>query len=336
MTGIVAISKQGVALAKDLSGMLGDSVCYTLPKWNQEGFEPIQGRLDEFCGELFERHRSLVFIMATGIVVRSIAPYIKDKRYDPAIVVLDEKGKNVISLLSGHLGGANALTHQIAGMLKANPVITTASDVNNVPSVDMLATSHQLRIDSMHDAKVITAMIVNGEAVEVLDEAHILKHPVLDKHINGTLKGRIIITNKGKVKDDLPYAKLIHQNIIIGVGCKRNTLSHHLLQFAMEVLSTYNLDERSIKAIVSVDLKSDEKAIEELVHHFNCASEFFSVSDLQRVEHLFQTSDFVKKTVGVGAVSAPAAFLAGKERGNFITEKIKKNGMTISVFECEY
>ncbi len=144
MIGIVSISIQGNELALKIASQVDKATCYTLPKWNNPKFKQIKGKLSEFCEELFFEYEALIFIMATGIVVRCIAPLIKDKEKDPAVIVIDDAGKNVISLLSGHLGGANELCIQIAKSISANPVITTASDVNQLPSVDMMAKSKEL------------------------------------------------------------------------------------------------------------------------------------------------------------------------------------------------
>lgn len=332
MIGIVSITKQGNALALYLSNILDDSVCYTLQKWEQDNFEVIQGSMKDFCEILFQKHEALVFIMATGIVVRSIAPWLKDKTTDPAVIVLDEKGQHVISLLSGHLGGANALTLKIATLISANPVITTASDVNHLPSVDMLAQSNGLVIDNMHDAKVITAMIVNGQRVVMQDEFQFFGHDDLPQ-IEGKLSGQIIISNKKELICEMPFVKLIPKNIFLGVGCKRDTEPQKLIDFVLDMMKKMNLDVKSINSISSIDIKSNEKAIIEASKKLNCPLKFYSKVDLQKVDHLFKGSAFVLSTVGVASVSSTSAYLSGARKGEFILEKETKEGMTLSIFE---
>lgn len=332
MIGIISISKQGNALASRLSGLLGNSTCYTLEKWNLPDFTPIRGSLKDFSCELFIKHESLIFIMASGIVVRSIAPWIKDKTTDPAIVVIDDKGKNVISLLSGHWGGANALCESIASKIAANPVITTASDVNNLPSVDMLALSKGLVIDSMEDAKRITAMIVNGEHVELVDDSGVFNKSLMP--ISGEeYAGKIIITNRQNIKEHKPYAKLIPKNIVLGIGCKKDTEAKGLIDFVNDTIKHFNIDKRSINTIASISIKKYEKAILEAADKINCQLKFYDVETLQKVDHLFEGSGFVRSVVGVSSVSATAAYIAGKQKGVFIVEKEIRNGMTISIFE---
>ena len=332
MIGIISLSKQGNALAAKISGLIGNATCYTLPKWNLQGFSVIKGKLKEFCGEAFQKHDSLIFIMASGIVVRSIAPWLKNKTNDPAVVVIDDKGQNVISLLSGHLGGANELSLKIAKLISANPVITTASDVNHLPSVDMMAQSKDLLIDSMEDAKNLTAMIVNRENIELVDDFDIFSKsymPIPD----GQSVGKIIVSNRLDINEDLPFAKLIPKNIILGVGCKKDTNTDKLHEFLQMSIKRFNIDSRSIKTIASISIKEKEEAILQVAEELNCSLAFFSTESLQKVDHLFEGSAFVQSTVSVASVSTTAAYLAGNKSGNFIVKKEINEGMTLSIFE---
>ncbi len=331
-TAIISISKQGNQLASRLANQLDHTSCYTLAKWELEGFLHIEGKLGDFCESLFKKYDALVFIMASGIVVRSIAPWIKSKTNDPAVVVIDDRGQHVISLLSGHLGGANALTLKIAEAIKAHPVITTASDVNQLPSVDMLAKEHALIIDSMKDATTITALIVNGENVILDDPYHILPNDILPIK-QGEKSGSVIVSNHLLINTNKPFVKLIPQNIVLGIGCKKDTGSISLWEFIIENLKELNIDLQSIKAIASIDVKSDEKAILDAALRLECNTTFYSAEQLQEVDHLFKGSDFVKSTVGVGSVSTTAAYTAGNKNGRFLLKKKKKDGMTLSVFE---
>ncbi|MDA3892523.1 MAG: cobalt-precorrin 5A hydrolase [Salinivirgaceae bacterium] len=332
MIGIISLSRQGNALAAKISGLVGNATCYTLSKWDLQGFSVIKGKLKEFCGEAFQKHDALIFIMASGIVVRSIAPWLKNKVSDPAVVVIDDKGRNVISLLSGHLGGANELSLKIAELISANPVITTASDVNNLPSVDMMAQSKGLLIDSMEDAKNITAMIVNRENVELVDDFEIFSTsfmPIPD----GQSKGKVIITNRLNIQDDVPFVKLIPKNIILGIGCKKNTDAQKLFEFIQATIKRFNIDSRSIKSIASISIKENEEAILKAAEELNCSLRFFNAETLQKVDNLFEGSAFVQSTVGVASVSTTSAYLAGKESGSFIVKKEISEGMTLSIFE---
>lgn len=332
MIGIISLSKQGNALSTKIAGLLENTTCYTLAKWKQPHFTPIEGTLTDFCGDAFRKHDSLIFIMACGIVVRSIAPWIKNKSTDPAIVVIDDNGTNVISLLSGHLGGANALTIDIANKIAAHPVITTASDINHLPSVDMMAKSKNLVIDSLNDAKIITAMIVNRENVELVDNYGFFSNTLIPV-TEGQSVGKIIVSNKCKINEPIPFAKLIPQNIVLGIGCRKGIAPANLFDFINNTLERYNLDKRSIKTIASITLKENEAAIIEAREKLNCQLQFFRTETLRKVDNLFEGSAFVHSTVGVASVSTTAAYIAGKKSGSFIVKKEIHEGMTLSIFE---
>jgi cobalt-precorrin 5A hydrolase len=333
MTAIVSITTQGNALAKEIHNFMPASVCYTLEKWNEPKFELIEGRLGDYCKFLFQHHKELIFIMATGIVVRCIAPYLQNKTIDPAVIVIDEKGKNIISLLSGHIGGANKLTLYIAQKLNANPVITTSSDINNIESVDMLAIRHNLKIDCMQKAKQITAMLVNAEKVAIIDDCNILHDTEIPEN-NKPIDGAIVISNKKSINLDVPYVKLIPQNIILGLGCKKNTSPQVLIDFVEKSLIEINIDKQSIKSIATIELKANEQAILDLCKLYNINLKCFDVETLQTVEHFFEGSDFVKTTTGVSAVSETSAFIGGNKNGKFLIKKKIYAGITLSVFLC--
>jgi len=333
MLGIIAITKRGISIAYSLQESFPEATCYTLSKWDEPDFEPIKGRLSEFCAVLFTKHDALIFIMATGIVVRSIALHLESKLKDPAIVVVDEQAHNAISLISGHIGGANKLTEEVAKCLGANPVITTASDISGVLSADMFAKENNLILENMDDAKTITAMLVNGDKVGIVDEQQILKNNPLP-HSNGDM-GRIIITNKYFVYEHKPYVKMISKNVIIGIGCRKETDSLQLIEFINDVCNSADIDTQSIKTIASVSLKSRETAIWDASEHYKCGISFYDVDSLKSVEHLFSGSAFVLANVGVSSVSEPSAFLAGKKQGEFLRLKEKRNGMTVSLFQMK-
>jgi len=334
MTAIISITKQGNVLAQKLTSSLKPCTCYTLDKWNDGSSISIEGGLKEYCKTLFEMHEKLLFIMATGIVVRCIAPYIRDKTIDPAIVVVDDKGTYAISLLSGHIGGANAFTQKIAEAIGAKPVITTASDIHNLPSVDMLALEYNLTIDSMNDAKIITAMLVNNLKVLLEDECKILPMNNFET-IDNDCDGAIIITNKLKVKNSKPFVKMIPKNIVIGVGCKKDTDPTQMIHFISDICNKVNIDTRSIKKIASVSIKSEEDAIWKSSEYFNAALTFYDTATLKTVDHLFQGSSFVLGKIGVGSVSSTAAYLAGNKSGKFLVTKEISNGLTVSVFQSD-
>jgi len=333
MWGIIAITQNGLALAKKLKAQFPDSVIYTLGKWHDEECTPIEPDLSTFTAQLFDRHKTLVYIMATGIVVRSIARHLVGKTVDPAVVVLDEKGQFAISLLSGHLGGANAVASEIAGAMGATAVITTASDVQGMPSVDMIAQKHQLIIESMHDAKTLTAMTVNGQKVGWKNDSLLTLpacYPTLNK---AEADGLVVVSSRTNLAEKVPFAQLIPQNITVGVGCRRGIPGQRIIDFVTEQLQLNSINIMSIRQLASIDIKSDEQGILAAAAHFGVPAVFVETAEIEKIEQDFSSSAFVKSQVGVSGVCEPAAFIAGGRAGEFISRKKSKEGITVAIFE---
>jgi cobalt-precorrin 5A hydrolase len=333
MWGIIAITQNGLALAKKLKAQFPDSVIYTLAKWHDEECTAIEPDLGTFTTQLFDRHKTLVYIMATGIVVRSIARHLVGKTVDPAVVVLDEKGQFAISLLSGHLGGANGVASEIAGAMGATAVITTASDVQGMPSVDMIAQKHQLIIESMHDAKTLTAMTVNGQKVGWRNDSLLTLpacYPTLNK---AEADGLVVVSSRTNLAEKGPFAQLIPQNIIVGVGCKRGIPGQRIIDFVTEQLQLNSINIMSIRQLASIDIKSDEQGVLDAAAHFGVSAVFVETTEIEKIEQDFSSSAFVKSQVGVSGVCEPAAFIAGGRAGEFISRKKSKEGITVAIFE---
>ncbi|SJZ42260.1 cobalt-precorrin 5A hydrolase [Garciella nitratireducens] len=299
--------------------------------------DSFSGTLKNLVGELFQRYEYLLFIMATGIVVRVISPYLKDKTTDPGVMVMDEKGRFVISLLSGHLGGANAYTQKIAKSIGATPVITTASDVLDLISVDLLAKQLHCEIESLQKAKEVTADIVNKKRVGILSDISV---DIPEKENIQIIKSKeiqdcdsvIYITHK-IISDPFPRSvQLIPQNILVGIGCKRGTESKKMIQQLYEVFQDLEIHIKSLKKISSIDLKQDEKGILELGEYFKIPVEFIERRKIKRIENLFESSEFVKKSIGIGAVAEPCGYLIS-HGGKCLMKKRKKSGITLSIWK---
>lgn len=326
----IAISKGGLELASQLRAMFPNSVIYTTRKLYDAEYELIDGELAVFTGVLFEKYRTLVFIMASGIVVRCIAPYIKHKAHDPAVLVIDETGKFVISLLSGHLGGANAVAEIIAHAINAIPVITTASDVHGVLAVDMIAKQNCLIINDLDEAKFVTSALIEGKHVAICNQTLSLLQSAGD-----VTKAEAIVFISHTTKQDcnVLHTCLLVPNIIVGIGCRRGTSSEHIIRFIIKTLACLNIDVRCVNCFASIDIKSDEEGMLIAADFFNKPLVFISSSEIKEVEANFESSQFVKQSVGVGAVCEPAAFIAGNKTGRFLKMKSADNGVTLSVFE---
>jgi len=334
---IVALTSTGAELGLKLQGGIPGSALYTMPGRGAGESREINGSLKEFTASILSLYDMIVFIMATGIVVRVIADLIKDKTTDPGILVMDEKGKFVISLLSGHMGGANNGAEYVAGLTGAAPVITTSSDVNGMLSPDMLAMKYGAVIDDMKSCKDITALMVNGGCISIHSEYQVdIAAPyVLNEN---DADGIIYFTNRvlkldEKEKMHKPSLHLIPKNIVLGVGCRRDADPDALKDFISEELESLSIDRRSVCRIASIDIKSEEPAIKSASEFFNAETVFYPADRIREVEHMFECSDFVREKTGAGCVSEPCAYLATGCEGKSLLPKKKKNGMTLAIME---
>lgn len=341
MRAILSVTTGGLKLARKIQESLGGDL-YTLAKYCQDDHaQEIKGSLKSFMEQIFENYREIVMVMSCGIAVRSIAPYLKSKVTDPAVVVLDEKGNFVISLLSGHLGGANELAQSIALITKGQAVITTASDNLGLESVDMIAKRYQLHMDDLEQVKKVTALLVNGKKVVLVNDSFLdIQVASLNRVKFSEVKeenpdGIIYIGNK----DDLnlsclsiPVAKLCPRSLVLGIGCKKNTAEEKIYAAVEAFFRQHNILLTALKGIATVDLKKDEPGIIALAEKLSLPLDIVERSRIAPIENRFPCSDFVKRTIGVGCVSEPVAYLVSKE-GRLVAPKTAYDGITLSLYE---
>ena len=306
-----------------LGGMLAEKLDCTAQK-------PPKGELASLTEKLFHEADALIFIGACGIAVRAIAPLIVSKTSDPAVIVLDEQGKHVISLLSGHIGGANDLARRIAGYTGGEAVITTATDVNGRFSVDAWAVKHSCVIDSMEHAKEYAASILKRDV------------PLFsDFEICGELPGGVFVGSEGTCGavisvqiDAIPFdttLRLIPRILHVGVGCKRGTPKEKIEAAIDHALNEHRLDRRAVKAVASIDVKQDEEGLLSWCHEKQLPVSFFTADELNAVKGAFSHSDYVFKTVGTGNVCDRAAVRSAGEDAQLLVSKMILDGVTVGV-----
>ena len=292
---------------------------------NIENLFVIDERVPTLLEKTFNLYDLHIFVAATGAVVRIIDGKFKSKDTDPAVISIDDHANFVISLLSGHLGGANEECKKIANGIGAIPVVTTASDVGGKIAVDTLSQKIKAKLEDLEGAKRVTSLIVNAENVSL----HLPKN-VVDVDQNSS--GVIVVSNRKKIE----VSKIIPQNIILGIGCKRDITKEHIIEKIKSVMETQNLEFSSIKKAASAWVKSDEIGLLEAMEELNIPIEFFEKEKILEVEDLIEDrSEYVKKTIGVYGVSEPCAYLASSRKGKFLVKKVKLDGMTLSIFEEE-
>lgn len=328
MTGAVfAYSRQGCRTAKRIVECLGgvDWQCYTVPRLCGNGFAPLGSPAGAFYGGLFQERDVLVFVSACGIAVREIAPHVRDKRTDPAVLCVDETGRFVIPLLSGHIGGANALARRLAGALGAEAVITTATDRNDRFSVDTWASEQGLIIDDMAAAKAVSAAILEGDVAFCADFPVVTDYPPgLVPAERGEI-GVCVSCRRAAAFENTLY--LIPQVVHLGIGCRRGTAAETIAHAVDAVLEAAAIDHRAVKQVASIDLKADEAGLLTFCRERGWRAVFYSPQELQTVEGAVSRSAFVKQVTGVDNVCERAA-LRGAE--HLIVKKTAAGGVTVA------
>jgi cobalamin biosynthesis protein CbiG len=323
---IFYITRNGHDLAKRIAGL------YPLAK--------ILKYNSSLFTEKWQRANKIICIMATGIVVRAIAPLLQNKQTDPAVVVLDERGRYVISLLSGHIGGANALAGEIAGYLNARAVITTASDVQGKVALDLWAKEENLHIEDYQKLKQLSALIVNGHKLKVKTE-YTLRSDHIPKEfdiVGPDDFADIIITNRILSEESL---LLRPRNLFAGIGCNRNTAKEEIKEVFDSVFSSANLSAHSVFSLSTIDLKRDEKGLCEFAGDAGLEIRYFTKDELNNAasHHKLTESSVVKAATGAVAVAEPAALLAAEDNfhsGTIIIPKVRKGNVTLAIAKAEY
>ena len=290
----------------------------------------ISPSLQEMCKEAFSTCRLMIFIGATGIAIRSIAPYIRSKTRDPAVISIDEQGKFVIPLLSGHIGGANSLATGIAAFLKAVPVITTATDVNDLFAVDEWAARHLMSIFNMDAAKTFASYLVDCKKVGVKS----------DFPINGSLPKGLVLAEEGPVgmaislrKSVQPFVEtvVVRPRILhLGIGCRRGASMDQIEEIVMQELTKLKVTLSVVKGIASIDVKKDEQGLLTFAEEYALPVRFYSAEELNAVQGEFTPSAFVAQTVGVDNVCERAAVL-DSGGGKLMLRKTSRNGVTLAI-----
>lgn len=333
---ILSFSKKGGGLAERIEAYLLEQegvscTRYAPEKYAAAGCRPIEGGISAFTGPLMKNSDLLVFVGACGIAVRAIAPYLVSKTVDPAVLCVDETGKFVISLLSGHIGGGNRLALSVANGIGAVPVVTTATDVNGRFSVDAWAAEQGFGIGSMAIAKDFSAAILERDLPVCADVPLEGKLPAgLCPGESGELGLSISIRTRRPFDSTL---LLIPRALTLGIGCRRGTPCETIEAAVKQTLEENQLNLRAVKEIASVTLKADEEGLLAFANKYRLPIQFYTPDQLNAVEGQFSASAFVKNTVGVDNVCERSAALGG---GRLIVKKTAGQGVTVAVAESEW
>lgn len=338
---IFSFTKNGAKISLSLREYLEtcgfETEMYTMRRYVEEsrGLRPMEPSLKELCGMGFRQCRLLVFIGATGIAIRTIAPFIRSKVKDPAIVSIDEQGHFVIPLLSGHIGGANALATGIAEFLHAVPVITTATDINDLFAVDEWAARHNMAISNLPSAKTFAAYLVDCKKVGVKS----------DFPIDGPLPKGLVLAEEGPVgmaislrKSVQPFVEtvVLRPRILhLGIGCRRGTSMDDIEALVLRELTALRVTLSVVKGLASIDVKQDEPGLLQFAKEYALPIYFYSAEELRAVEGEFTPSAFVAQTVGVENVCERSA-VKDSGGGRLLLRKTSRNGVTLAIAVEDY
>lgn len=313
---ILAFTQTGFALAQRLAEAMGGEAARC-------GGEV---RLQEWTQEHFSRYDALVYVGAAGIAVRAIAPHLASKTTDPAVVVVDETGRFAIPILSGHLGGANALACRIARSCGGVPVLTTATDVNGRFAVDLWAKRQNCVILNPAQIKTVSAKILADGTVRVCSDVPVSGKPPHGVAVVSARPWDVRVSWYHQNDEEL---HLVPRVAVLGIGCRKGVSSQKLEEAFMHFLQKTGLCEKAICKVASIDLKKQEPGLAAFCAAHDWPFVTYPASQLAEVPGDFTPSTFVSSVTGVDNVCERSAVLAAG--GPLIIKKTAGEGVTFAV-----
>ena len=315
---VLALSRGGCALGRRLAESLGGD------------FFACKGRVAAIVAEIWDHYQAIVCIMATGIVVRTIAPLLRDKYRDPAIVVCDEQGRFAISLLSGHLGGANDLAQRVAAATGGQAVLTTASDVLGRTALDLWCRDLGLTPGDKGAFTRAMGKLVDQGTLAIWSRFSLPKLPPDLKPVATRTTADLIVDSR--IEDTAHAVFLYPKALVIGIGCNRGTSVEAIAQAVAATCRQQHLAPQAIARLASIDLKQDEKGLLEFARQQHLAIDFYSKDQLNQVEGV-STSEAVQRATGAKGVAEPAALLSAGPGSTLLVAKLKWTDVTTAVAE---
>jgi cobalt-precorrin 5A hydrolase len=347
---IIAITRNGARLGTRLREGLPGASLFVLRKYAGQagtGAVTFSGELAELVREQWPAHDGFVLIMAAGIVVRLIAPHLEGKDRDPAVVVMDEGGKFAISLLSGHLGGANELACRCAYLTGAREVITTATDANGLPSFDLLAKDEGWEIDDLSRVKTLNALLLDDEEIAVVDptgrvrsyfhgRGRLAFYDTFVEAFRSTASAYLFVTNRHLPPQSQAANLLVlrPRNLILGVGCNCGTEAAELEAVVTANLKRIFLSLKSIKCLATAVAKREEAGLIAFAEKYALPVVSYESAELNSVVVPSPPSEHAMAAIGAAGVAEPAALLASGG-GRLLLKKVKSGNVTLAIAEMQ-
>lgn len=349
-TAVIAITRHGIEVARKLKQEIPEVEIYAQAKHSDSG-EDVHWFTDsptKIIGDLFNSFDGLVCIFSLGAVIRLIAPHLKDKKSDPAVLVVDDKGRYVISALSGHIGGGNALARYVATALGAESIITTAADVNETIAVDLLGREFGWVIDDFHNVTRVSAFMVNEEKMAIYQDAgertwwggtlprNVSIVSGLDEIRSSEFAGGLVISDRIVTDQAILEKSVVYRpkSLVVGIGLHWDTSSSVIESGIESVFRENHLSSKSIRNISSIDRGSKVKGLDEYSRAHNIPIEIYSKEELAKVA-VPNPSPTVQKFEGTPSVSEASSLLSSKGTIVVPKEKFPPN-LTVAVSRIQF
>jgi cobalt-precorrin 5A hydrolase len=321
---IITITKN----SEDLAGEIQESL---MKSPTILGVDVFNKNVKKTLESVFGKYDCIIGIMAAGIMVRNICSLKRNKMEDPAILVMDDAGKHVISLLSGHFGGANEIAMKIAEITGADPVITTATDVQGKMGIDVIAKKYYLNVENPEKIKAINTALLDDEAPKLL----------FPSGFDFILDDLQILNNYNVFKSDNSEFKSLFNNIelilkpklfVVGIGARRDISKENVEEAVKKAMDILKLPIQRIDIISTGEMKTNEAGIVEAASHFHIPLEIIPLDKLKKFDYTgYSKSSFVREKFGISGVCEPSALIAAGKNSKLIFKKTAFNGVTVAI-----
>jgi cobalt-precorrin 5A hydrolase len=321
---IISITENGKSLALDISSTLKEDPTVIR-------VEMFHKNVKRNLENIFHSYNCIIGIMATGIMIRNICSLIKNKKDDPAVLIIDEKGQHVISLLSGHLGGGNEFSIKIANIINGEPIITTSTDINNKFGVDCLARKYYLKIDNISKIKSINSALLNNEKVQLATNS---KYNFIwkDEDIKNSYYKINSKSNDLYVLNDSVTINLKPKKIVVGLGSRKNIKTASVVKAIKSALQLIDLPIERVDSIATGEVKSKEIGIIDAAEEIGLPLEIVPNKLIKEFKNNdIICSEFVNEKFGLPGVCEPSSLIAAGEDSDLIFRKTPYNGVTVAI-----
>ena len=321
---ILSITQNGKSLAMNISSTLKDDPTVI-------SVDLFHKNVKQNLENIFDSYNCIVGIMATGIMIRNICSLIKNKKEDPAVLIIDEKGQHVISLLSGHLGGGNEFSIKIANIINGEPIITTSTDINNKFGVDCLARKYYLKIDDISKIKNINSALLNNKKVQLATNS---KYNFIweDEDIKNSYDKVNKKSDAISVSDGSVTINLNPKKIVLGLGSRKNVKTSSVVKAIKSALKIIDLPVGRIDSLATGEIKSKEFGIINAAKELGLSLEIVPTKLIKELKDKDITcSEFVHEKFGLPGICEPSSLIAAGKGSVLIFRKTPYNGVTVAI-----